>query len=46
MASMWRRAAVYLGLVDDDEYEDYDPYEEQPTMQAPAPPAPAPAVRR
>jgi cell division inhibitor SepF len=46
MASMWRRAAVYLGLVDDDEYEDYDPYEEQPTMQAPAPPAPPPSVRR
>ena len=46
MASMWRRAAVYLGLVDDDEYEDYDPYEEQPTMQQPAPPAPAPSVRR
>lgn len=46
MASMWRRAAVYLGLVDDDEYEDYDPYEEQPTMQAPAPPAPMPSVRR
>ena len=47
MASMWRRAAVYLGLVDDDEYEDYDPYEEQATMQAPAAAAaPAPAVRR
>ena len=47
MASMWRRAAVYLGLVDDDEYEDYDPYEEQPTMQqAPPVAGPAPAVRR
>jgi cell division inhibitor SepF len=28
---------VYLGLVDDDEYEDYEPYEEQ---TAPAPVAP------
>ena len=34
MASIWRRAMVYLGLVDDDEYEDYDPYEE-PTVAAP-----------
>ena len=34
MASVWRRTMVYLGLVDDDEYEDYEPYEE---------PAPAPA---
>ena len=24
MASMWRRAMVYLGLVDDEEYEEYD----------------------
>ncbi|HEV3401963.1 MAG TPA: hypothetical protein VG078_09110, partial [Acidimicrobiales bacterium] len=29
---------VYLGLVDDDEYEDYEPYEEP----APAPAKPAP----
>jgi cell division inhibitor SepF len=28
---------VYLGLVDDDEYEDYEPYEEQPTAQVAAP---------
>ena len=35
MASIWRRAAVYLGLVDDDEYEEYEPYDE-----------PAVAVRR
>ena len=34
MASVWRRTMVYLGLVDDDEYEDYEAYEE---------PAPAPA---
>ena len=31
MASgMFRRAAVYLGLVDDDEYDEYEPYDEQP----------------
>lgn len=30
MASMWRRAMVYLGLVDDDDYDydEYEPYEE------------------
>src|SRR5207237_6566822 len=26
----WRRAAVYLGLVDDDEYEEYEPYDDSP----------------
>jgi len=30
---------VYLGLVDDDEYEEYEPYDE-PQSQAPVPPAP------
>ncbi|HVM39733.1 MAG TPA: cell division protein SepF [Acidimicrobiia bacterium] len=36
MASLWRRAMVYLGLVDDDEYEyDYDYYDEEP-QRAPA----------
>lgn len=39
MASIWRRTMVYLGLVDDEEYEEYEPYDE------PAPVAPAP-VRR
>ena len=39
MASVWRRTMVYLGLVDDDEYEDYEPYEEPE-------PAPKPAPRR
>ncbi len=35
MASIWRRTMVYLGLVDDDEYEEYEPYDElQPTAQA------------
>ena len=28
MASAWRRVMVYLGLVDDDEYEEYEPYDE------------------
>jgi cell division inhibitor SepF len=33
MASIWRRTMVYLGLVDDDEYEEYEPYDEpQPSM--------------
>ncbi|MDQ6724680.1 MAG: cell division protein SepF [Actinomycetota bacterium] len=32
MASIWRRTMVYLGLVDDDEYEEYEPYDE-PTPQ-------------
>src|SRR3954452_17437600 len=35
MPSIWRRAAVYLGLVDDEEYEEYEPYDDT-----------APAVRR
>jgi cell division inhibitor SepF len=39
MASIWRRTMVYLGLVDDDEYEEYEPYDDPPP-QAP-PPAPA-----
>ncbi|MDQ2651242.1 MAG: cell division protein SepF [Actinomycetota bacterium] len=33
MASMWRKAMLYLGLGPDDEYDDYDQYDE---------PAPAP----
>ncbi len=28
MASMWRRAMLYLGLGPDDEYDDYEPMEE------------------
>ncbi len=39
MASIWRRSMVYLGLVDDDEYEEYEPYDE-PQPQAPSQPAP------
>ena len=37
MASVWRRTMVYLGLVDDEEYEDYEPYEEPLPAQKPAP---------
>ena len=32
MASMWRRAMLYLGLGPDDEYDDYEPIEEQPVV--------------
>ena len=38
MASLFHRAMVYLGLVDDD-YDDYEPYEEP----QPAPPRAGPA---
>ena len=39
MASIWRRTMVYLGLVDDEEYEEYEPYDEPQTQQmAPTPP--------
>lgn len=41
MASIWRRTMVYLGLVDDEEYEEYEPYDEP----APAPPPSAPTRR-
>ena len=37
MASIWRRTMVYLGLVDDEEYEEYEPYDEpqsQPQAQS------------
>lgn len=37
MAGLVRRAMVYLGLVDDD-YDDYEPYEEQQPVGAPARP--------
>jgi cell division inhibitor SepF len=41
MASIWRRTMVYLGLVDDEEYEEYEPYDEpQPQPQAAQQPAP------
>lgn len=44
MASIWRRTMVYLGLVDDEEYEEYEPYDEPPP-QAQAQPQAAPARR-
>ncbi len=41
MASMWRRAMLYLGLGPDDEYDDYEPMEDPAgaPMRAPAPAA-------
>ena len=33
MASIWRRAMVYLGLVDDEEYDEYEPYPPEPAPQ-------------
>ena len=40
MASAWRRVMVYLGLVDDDEYEEYEPYDEPAPVAPPPPPPP------
>ncbi len=46
MASIWRRTMVYLGLVDDDEYEEYEPYDEpQPQPQPQQAPARGRAAR-
>ena len=40
MASIWRRTMVYLGLVDDDEYDEFEPYDEpQPQPQSQAAPS-------
>jgi cell division inhibitor SepF len=44
MPSVWKRAAVYLGLVDDDEYDEYDPYDEPAAAQGGY--GPGPAMRR
>jgi cell division inhibitor SepF len=33
MASMWRRAMLYLGLGPDDEYDDYGPIDDRAQMQ-------------
>ena len=38
----FKRMMSYLGLVDDDEYDDYEPYEEPQAASQPAP-SPAPA---
>ncbi|HJR24022.1 MAG TPA: cell division protein SepF [Acidimicrobiales bacterium] len=40
MASMWRRAMLYLGLGPDDEYDDYEPMED-PAVGPVRPTAPA-----
>ena len=34
MATMWRRAMLYLGLGPDDEYDDYEPIDERPVAPA------------
>jgi cell division inhibitor SepF len=46
MATLWRKAMIYLGLGPDEEYDDYDPGYDDPGP-APAPPrarAPAPSA--
>ena len=44
MASMWRRAMLYLGLGPDDEYDDYDIDDEpMPERHRPAPQSRYPA---
>lgn len=47
MASIWRRSMVYLGLVDDDEYDDYETYPEpaSPSRSQTGPPRAAAAPR-
>jgi cell division inhibitor SepF len=42
MASMWRRAMLYLGLGPDEEYDDYDAPDDHQYQQQPAPHAAAP----
>lgn len=43
MASMWRKAMLYLGLGPDDEYDDYDHYDDPAPAAVRMPPAgPAP----
>jgi cell division inhibitor SepF len=46
VASMWKRAMLYLGLGPDDEYDDYDdgqvPMAPTPVRHAPPPPEPPP----
>lgn len=56
MATMWRKAMLYLGLGPDDEYDDYDAVPDErpvapreqaaPARQAPARPAPPSTVTR
>jgi cell division inhibitor SepF len=44
MASMWRRAMLYLGLGPDDEYDDYEPMDE-PTLAQVGPVRPSAPVQ-
>lgn len=46
MASIWRRAAVYLGLVDDDEYPEHAVYEDVPRRAGAGEPDPGGASVR
>jgi cell division inhibitor SepF len=46
MASIWRRAMVYLGLVDDDEYDEYEPYPQEQPAPPPKPVRRAPMPER
>jgi cell division inhibitor SepF len=41
MASFLRRAGVLLGLVDDDEYDEYEHYDDPPVAAVPARPRPS-----
>src|SRR4051812_20668159 len=43
MASMWRKASLYLGLGPDDEYDDYDGIDEPPASAPEREIAPRPA---
>ena len=43
MASMWRRAMLYLGLGPDDEYDEYEPIEEPPAAAQVRSVAPSPS---
>ena len=50
MAGLWRKTLIYLGLVEEDEYEEYsyDDYEaeERPAVRRVREPEPEPVVRR
>lgn len=41
MPTLWKRAMVYLGLADDEEYGDYADYDEQESRGMPESPSPA-----
>lgn len=44
MATMWRKAMLYLGLGPDEEYDDYDPGYDDAARPVPGRPAPPPPV--